>query len=203
MYKNKLREWLKRNCSFLKNKYFYLHLSLATTMLILLFVGWMKYLDAYTMHDKYIKVPDFNNMLITQVDSIAKANNIRCEKNIIFDRNRKKGIVISQNPAAFTDVKKNRKIYLTINSLTAKKVIFPDINDVTPDEAKIALENLGLVVGKELPLIRHISTNVRYYKLNDIKIKIGDEIVEGAIIDLVVGDGLGKESVTSPSLIEK
>ena len=69
------------------------------------------------MHDKYIKVPDFNNMLITQVDSVVEANNIRYVIiDSIFDRSRAKGIVVKQDPEPFTDVKKNRKIYLVINS---------------------------------------------------------------------------------------
>jgi hypothetical protein len=82
------------------------------------------------MHDKYIKVPDFNNMLTTQLDSVVTANNIRYEiSDTIFDRSRTKGIVVNQDPEPFTDVKKNRKIYLTINSLQTRKVVFPDIYD--------------------------------------------------------------------------
>ena len=203
IFKKKLREWLKRNFSVLKNKYFFLHLLLATTTLVLLFAGWLKYLDSYTMHDKYIKTPDFNNMLIAQVDSIAKANNVRYEKIIISDRNRKKGIVVSQDPAPFTDVKKNRKIYLTINSLITKKVAFPNINDVTRDEAKTKLENLGLVKGEVLDSIPHMSKNVMHGSCNGVKIKTGEEIAEGTIIDFVVGDGSLKQIRIVPNLIEK
>ena len=83
---------------------------MAIVALVFLFAGWLKYLDYYTMHDKYIKVPDFNNMLITKLDSIVEANNIRYEIiDSIFDRSRVKGIVVNQDPKPFADVKKNRK----------------------------------------------------------------------------------------------
>ena len=102
----------------IKDKKLYKHLLLAIITLVFLFVGWLKYLDYYTMHDKYIKVPDFNNMIITQVDSVVEANNIRhVIIDSIFDRSRAKGIVVKQDPEPFTDVKKNRKVYLIINSL--------------------------------------------------------------------------------------
>ena len=107
----------------IKDKKLYKHFLLAIITLVFLFLGWLKYLDYYTMHDKYIKVPDFNSILITKLDSIVEANNIRYEIiDSIFDRSRVKGIVVNQAPEPFTDVKKNRKIYLTINSLQTRKV---------------------------------------------------------------------------------
>jgi acetyltransferase-like isoleucine patch superfamily enzyme len=39
------------------------------------------------------------------------------------------------------------------------------------------------------------------YKVNGIKIEIGQELYIGTIVDLVVGKGLGKESVIVPNLI--
>ena len=48
----------------------------------------------------------------------------------------------------------------------------------------------------------NIATNkVLDYKINGIKIEIGQELYVGTVIDLVVGKGLGKESVIIPNLI--
>ena len=186
----------------IKDKKLYKHLLLSIITLVFLFLGWLKYLDYYTMHGKYIKVPDFNNMLITQLDSIVEANNIRHEIiDSIFDRSRAKGIVVNQNPDPFTDVKKNRKIYLTINSLQTRKVVFPDIYDVSLRQAIRKLNQNGLEVGK-LEYRANIATNkVLDYNINGIKILIGQELYVGTIVDLVVGEGLGKESVIVPNLI--
>jgi len=186
----------------IKDKKLYKHLLLSIITLVFLFVGWLKYLDYYTMHDKYIKVPDFNNMLITQLDSVVEAHNIRYEIiDSIFDRSRTKGIVVNQDPEPFTDVKKNRKIYLTINSLQTRKVVFPDIYDLSLRQAIRKLKNNGLEVG-ELEYRANIATNkVLDYKINGIKIEIGQELYVGTMVDLVVGKGLSKESVIVPNLI--
>ena len=188
--------------SVLKDKKLYKHLLLAGITLILLFIGWLKYLDYYTLHDKYIQVPDFNDMLISQLDSVAEANDIRVVIiDSIFDRSKKKGIVVNQDPEPFTDVKRNRKIYLTINSLQSRKVKFPDIYDLSLRQAIRRLEKNGLEVG-QLEYRADIATNkVLNYKINGIKIEIGQELYFGAIVDLVVGKGLSKQSVLVPNLI--
>ena len=185
-----------------KDKKLYKNLVLAGITLVLLFVGWLKYLDYYTLHNKYIQVPNFNNMLIYQLDSVAQANDIRVVIiDSIFDRSKEKGIVVSQDPEPFTDVKRNRKIYLTINSLQSRKVTFPDIYDLSLRQAIRKLEKNGLEVGK-LEYRADIATNkVLNYKINGIKIEIGQELYIGTIIDLVVGKGLSKQSVIVPNLI--
>jgi beta-lactam-binding protein with PASTA domain len=186
----------------IKDKKLYIHLLLAIITLVFLFLGWLKYLDYYTMHGKYIKVPDFNNMLITQLDSVVEANNIRYVIiDTIFDRSRVKGIVINQDPDPFTNVKKNRKIYLTINSLQSEKVTFPDIYDLSLQQAIRKLKNNGLEVGK-LEYRANIATNkVLDYKVNGIKVEIGQVLYEGTIVDLVIGKGLSAERVIVPNLI--
>ena len=193
-------KWVKRH--FLKNKYFYLHLSLATTTLVLLFIGWLKYLDYYTQHDKYIQVPDFNNLPISALDSFVEANDIRYVIiDSIFDDKKAKGIVVTQEPAALTDVKQNRRIYLTINSLKSRKVEFPDIYDLSLRQAIRELENTGLLVGK-LDYRADIATNkVLDYKINGIKIEIGQVLYYGTIVDLVIGKGLGNQTVIVPNLV--
>ena len=196
------KKYNSKMLSVLKDKKLYKHLLLAGITLILLFIGWLKYLDYYTLHDKYIQVPDFNDMLISQLDSVAEVNDIRVVIiDSIFDRSKKKGIVVNQDPEPFTDVKRNRKIYLTINSLQSRKVKFPDIYDLSLRQAIRRLEKNGLEVG-QLEYRADIATNkVLNYKINGIKIEIGQELYFGTIVDLVVGKGLSKQSVLVPNLI--
>ena len=169
---------------------------------MLLFIGWLKYLDYYTLHNKYIQVPDFNNLPISALDSMVEANDIRYVIiDSIFDKNKEKGIVIKQDPYPLTNVKRNRKIYLIINSLQSKTVEFPDIYDLSLRQAIRTLKKRGLEVGK-LEYRDDIATNkVLDYKINGIKIEIGQELYFGTIIDLVVGKGLSKQSVIVPNLI--
>jgi len=186
----------------IKDKELYKHLLLAIITLVFLFLGWLKYLDYYTLHDKYIKVPDFNNMLITELDSVVEANNIRyIIIDSVFDRSRVKGIVVNQDPEPFSDVKRHRKIYITINSLQIRKIVFPDIYDLSLRQAIRKLKNNGLEVG-ELEYSANIAMNkVLDYKINGTKIEIGQELYIGTIVDLVIGKGLGEERVIIPNLI--
>jgi len=188
--------------AFLKDKSFYKHTLLALITLVLLFFGWLKYLDYYTLHNKYIKVPDFNNLPISALDSMVEANDIRYVIiDSIFDNGKEKGIVVKQDPSPLTNVKRNRKIYLIINSLQSRKVDFPDIYDLSLRQAIRKLNKKGLEVGI-LEYRADIATNkVLDYKINGLKIEIGQELYYGTIVDLVIGKGLSKQSVVVPNLV--
>ena len=188
--------------AFLKNKSFYKHTLLALITLVLLFICWLKYLDYYTLHNKYIQVPDFNNLPISALDSMVEANDIRYVIiDSIFDKSKEKGIVVKQDPSPLTNVKRNRKIYLIINSLQSRKVKFPDIYDLSLRQAIRKLNKKGLEVGT-LEYRADIATNkVLDYKINGIKIEIGQELYYGTIVDLVIGKGLSKQSVIVPNLV--
>ena len=178
------------------------HFAYAFITVILLFFIWLKFLDIYTLHDNYIKVPNYINVELYNIDSITEANNLRyIIIDSIFDRKRPKGIVVNQDPEPLTDVKKNRRIYLTINSLESRKVLFPSIYDLSLRQAIRKLEKLELEVG-ELEYRADIATNkVLDFKVNGIKILEGEELYVGTVVDLVVGKGLSHERVIIPNLI--
>jgi len=188
--------------AFFKDKSFYKHTLLALITLVLLFIGWLKYLDYYTLHDKYIKVPNFINLPILALDSMVEANDIRyLIIDSIFDRSKEKGIVVKQDPSPLTNVKQNRKIYLIINSLQSRKVAFPDIYDLSLRQAIRILNKKGLEVGT-LEYRADIATNkVLDYRINGMNIEIGQALYYGTIVDLVIGKGLSKQSIIVPNLI--
>ena len=188
--------------AFHKNKSFYKHTFFALITLVLLFIGWLKYLDYYTLHNKYIVVPDFINLPISALDSLVEVNDIRYVIiDSIFDKSKAKGVVVKQDPSALTNVKSNRKIYLIINSLQSRKVEFPDIYDLSLRQAIRKLNKKGLVVGT-LEYRDDIATNkVLDYKINGLKIDIGQQLYYGAIVDLVIGKGLSEQSVIVPNLV--
>ena len=109
--------------------------------------------------------------------------------------------MVNQNPDPFTDVKKKRRIYLTINSLELRKVLFPNIYDLSLRQAIRELKKIGLEVG-ELQYRADIATNkILDFKVNGIGINEGQELYVGTIIDLVVGKGLSNKNVIIPNLI--
>tara|TARA_B100001059_G_C17729433_1_gene525356 strand:+ start:270 stop:983 length:714 start_codon:yes stop_codon:yes gene_type:complete len=170
--------------------------------LFLLFLGLFKYLDYYTDHNRFLKVPDFKNLHINALDSIFKNNELRYEViDSVFDNQKSKGVVVNQYPPFNTDVKKNRKIFLTINSVKNKIVRLPDIFDLTLRQAVSSLKKNGFEIGK-LQYKSDIAINkVLECKLNGIALQIGQELQYGSIIDLIVAKGLSRETVLLPNLV--
>ena len=62
-------------------------------------------------------------------------------------KNTDKGVVVDQSPEPDFEVKKNRRIYLTINSLQRQRVYFPEIYDLTLRQAVKKLNDNKLVIG--------------------------------------------------------
>lgn len=186
----------------LKDKSLYKNSLLALCALIILFVGWLKYLDFYTNHDNFILVPDFSGVHISLLDSIVESNGLRYEIiDSIFDKSKTKGVVVNQDPLSNTNVKDNRKIYLTVNALQTRKVNFPDIFDLTLRQAVRKLKKNGLEVG-DLVYRSDIATNkILNYKVNGISVEIGQKLYHGTTIDLVVGKGLSNEKIQIPNLL--
>ena len=186
----------------IKESVLFRNLLLATITLVLLFVVWLKYLDIYTNYDNFIKVPDFDGLHITELDSLVETLDLRYVIiDSIFDKSKQKGVVVNQDPLSNTDVKKNRRIYLTINSIQTRKVSFPDVFDLTLRQAVRQLNSCGLEVGK-LEYRSNIATNkILDFRINGISIEIGQELYHGAVVDLVVGKGLSYEKVAIPNLV--
>jgi beta-lactam-binding protein with PASTA domain len=183
-------------------KVFLKNLLYAASVLILLFLAWLKWLEIYTNHDDLIKVPDFNGIHIKNLDSVIASYSLRYEIiDSVFDNLNQRGVVVNQDPQPYTNVKRNRNIYLTINSLKIRKVDFPDIFDLTLRQAVITLQNNGFKVGR-LEYQANIATNkVLDFKVNGFEIDIGQELYYGTTIDLVVGQGISNDKVKIPHLI--
>ena len=184
------------------DKSFFKHLIFAGFTLIFLFLFWLKWLDFYTNHDVFIQVPDFKGVHISSLDSLVESYELRYEIiDSVFYKLEEKGVVVNQDPLPNTDVKENRKIYLTINSLQSIKVFLPDVFDLTLRQAVSKLQKNGLQVGK-LEYRPDIATNkVLAFKVNGISIDVGQELYHGTVVDLVVGQGLSDEKVLIPNLI--
>jgi beta-lactam-binding protein with PASTA domain len=100
-------------------------LLLAGISLILLFVGWLKYLDIYTNHDDFILVPDFSDVSLSSLDSIVESYNLRYEIiDSIFDKSKTKGVVVIQDPLPNANVKENKRFILLLILCKLEKLIF-------------------------------------------------------------------------------
>jgi len=156
--------------------------------LLALIISSSIFLKVITHHGNKIEVPDFTNMTMSEAKYNAGINNI---KVIVIDsvyvRRMKKGAVYSQNPKPGSTVKKGRRIRLTINSITPKKIIMPNLVGVSMRQAHAELLSRGLNLG-QLIYVNDIATNNVIRQLyNKKEIKPGMYINSGSNIDLVVG----------------
>ena len=185
-----------------KNRVFYKQLFYSIIAMLLCFFLWLKYIDFYTLHDEYIVLPDFYGVHINDLDSVCQELDLRYVIiDSAFNKKEEKGTILEQDPVVSIKVKENRRVYFTINALQNKIVTFPYITDLSLRQAVRKLENLELMVGNleyKPDLARNV---VLSQKVNGIKIKAGQELFVGTVVDLVIGSGLSDKTTTIPNLI--
>ncbi len=190
--------------SFIKSKTFRNHILLAVAAIIALLWLSLKALDLYTMHGKTITVPDLEGVQTEEAERILQDMNLRAVINdSIFDSEREKGSVATQNPAPGNEVKKNRTIYLTTVAILPEMIAMPDLTDLSLRQALAMLETHGLQAGR-LEYVPNIARNaVLQQQFNRGTIEPGTMVEKGTRIDLVLGDGAADTRVYVPLLIGK
>ena len=187
---------------FITSKLFIKQLLLAASAAIAVIWISLKLLDAYTLHGHSITVPNLEGYSESDIRHLLSNMHLTYKINdSIFDEGRPKGSIAAQNPAAGTQVKKNRTIYLTMVAYLPEMIPMPDLNDLSLRQAVALLETYGLRVGilENRPDIAKNAVLQQKYK-NGI-IEPGTLVEKGTPIDLVVGQGLGDHRVFVPNLI--
>jgi beta-lactam-binding protein with PASTA domain len=119
----------------------------------------------------------------------------------VYSNEHERGTVVEQHPKPEFKVKKNRKIYLTMNAMNPEKMMMPNLVNLTIRQAQSRLESYGLKIGK-ITYEPDLGINVVLaQKYQGTPIKEGDTIIKGSFIDLVLGRGLSNESIRVPKLI--
>ncbi|MDG5492713.1 PASTA domain-containing protein [Psychroserpens sp. SPM9] len=176
---------------FLKSKTFFKHLGLAIiTLCVILFIT-MQWLKSTTNHGEFVEVPDLKGKTLETVQIELEDNDLAMEIQDSANYNPKypKFSVIEQYPTAGTQVKENRKIYLTLNPSGYRKVAVPNIVRRTFRQAKPTLETLGFEVGKITYVDDIGKEEVIAIKYKGETIKAGELLPLTSKIDVVLGNG--------------
>lgn len=162
----------------------------------------MQLLKIYTRHTFDLTVPDFAGLSLSEAMGVAHKKDLRIEVfDSVFLSDFEKGTVVEQHPKAGFRVKKNRKIFLTMNAINPEKVAMPDLVDLTFRQASAKLESFGLQVG-HISYEPNLGINmVLAQRMNDHELVPGDSVIKGAKVDLVLGKGLSDEQTAIPNLI--
>ncbi len=187
---------------FLITKKFFRHLGLAVALAIILLLGILVWLKIYTHHGQAITVPNLAGLTVDEVDDVTSSRHLRFEVvDSVFSNEMPRGTMLKQNPKASSRVKKNRKIFLTLNAINLEMVSMPRMVGLSIRQARLALQNAGLILGDIEYRPNFAINNVLQQMHNDSVINEGTEITKGAVIDLVLGMGLSQETTRIPELV--
>jgi len=187
---------------FLLTKKFLRHLGLAVAISLILLLGTLLGLKIYTHHGKTIMVPDLTGLTTDEVDDVTSSRRLRFEVvDSVFSTEMPRGTVIKQNPGASSRVKKNRKIFLTMNAVNPEMVSMPQLIGLSFRQARLALQNAGLVQGIIKYKPDFAKNNVLQQMHSNIVINEGTIITKGSVIDLVLGMGLSSKTTRVPKLV--
>ena len=188
--------------NFLKQKKFYLHLFLAIVVAVLLLWLVLSTLKSYTHHGEAISLPDYSGLSMDIIDSLSNEHNFQfIVTDSIYDSRGVPGTVMMQNPLADSEVKRKRKIYLTIIAKMPEMIRMPNLVDLSLRQSLVTLEANGLTV-KTLHYIPDFAENAVLTQLYNGDTIMPDSLVQrGSKIDLILGKGYDPRKIKHPFLI--
>ena len=189
---------------FFKDKRFYIHVFIIVFLGLGIIYGTIYSLNTFTRHGEEIAVPDFSGLLYDELKDDPSYKNFRFSVvDSVYDLNREKGSIISQNPKPEAKVKSGRHIYITIVAVNPEQVEMPNLEDLSLRSAQSLLQTYGLKITK-LSYRPDIAKNaVLEQKYQGETIEPGQLIEKGSGIELVLGLGEHKELIAVPLLIGK
>jgi beta-lactam-binding protein with PASTA domain len=136
-------------------------------------------------------VPNLVGMSLGEIDVVVSENNLRYEiiDSSFYNEEFDKNSVLEQIPLANKEVKKNRKIYLTINPSSIGDVILPEIIQLTKRNAVTILTALDLQIGEFIYENNIGKDMVLDVEIDGEMIKPGTIIPKKSKIDLILGNG--------------
>lgn len=150
----------------------------------LIFIG----LNWYTRHNVHVNVPNVKGQKMELAAEKLEEAGLRYEiYDSVYDEDYKPDAVTEQDPPAGSEVKPNRIIYLSVNSLAKPKVKMPKLIDQSFALSKAILRNAGLELGHVEYKYDEIGRNLVIQQLyQGVPVLPGKMLEKGSVIDLVV-----------------
>lgn len=161
------------------------------------------YMPLSTSHGETVTVPDIVGMEFEEMKEFLDRRNLRFEvtEDSSFSPLYPAMAVLKQVPLPNTKVKQQRKIYITLNSSTPPMVRMPNLVEGSLKSAQMVLKTYDLLLGNIDYRPDLAFGAVLEQRMGGNPINPGDRIPKGSAIDLIVGDGLGNQSLEAPNLI--
>ena len=170
---------------FFKNIFYLICFTLLVAFMIFFGLGFL------TQHNNYVKVPKLFGLNISK--AIESANkkylNIIILDSAKFNQNHPPLTVLEQFPKHNKEVKKGRKIYLTLNPVGYKKMRVPNVIQITLRNAETLLNAVGFQIGELIYKDNIGKDMVLEIRHEGKKIEPGHALQQRKKIDLVLGNG--------------
>lgn len=186
---------------FLTSKVFVKHLltSFGVTLGLIFFV--LLVLRIYTRHGQAYPVPDVFGMTEEKFAEVLRHAHLQYKiTDSTYNPEIQPGGVVGQVPEAGHKVKRNRMVYLTINTLAPVQVALPKVNDISYRQAVAQLELAGLLPGKIIYEPSEFQNLVLGARIKGKKVAEGEKVPRGTIVDLVLGSGENNGTSILPDL---
>ena len=170
---------------FFKNIFYIIFLTLIIVFGVFFGLGFA------TQHNKYVKVPELFGLNISKaIETLKnKSLNIKILDSAKFNPNYPPLTVLDQFPNHNKEVKKGRKIYLTLNPVGYKKMKVPNVIQITLRNAETLLNAVGFEVGELIYKDNIGKDMVLEIRHEGKKIEPGHALQQRKKIDLVLGNG--------------
>lgn len=159
-----------------------------------------------TRHGMRRTVPDFTGLALKDAQYYASERGLKLIINdSLYVPAYPGGMVLEQLPKGGVDVKEGRKIYITINSFTQKKLPMPFVAGRSLRQAKNMLESAGFGI-ENLEYVEDIATNyvlAQIFNGEEVTDQSAIKAEKGSGVTLRVGVSPEQNSTTVPRLISR
>ncbi|MFW6309884.1 MAG: PASTA domain-containing protein [Prolixibacteraceae bacterium] len=186
---------------FLKSRKFLTHLLLAVVVAFILIVITLQGLKWYTLHGEANPVPDFEGRTVKEAIQIARQNQLRLKIiDSVYVDNAPPGVIVDQVPDKQHEVKRNRTVFLTLNSTQPEMVELPRLTDISFRQAQVLIENSGLQIGEISYQPSEYDNLVLNVQIDSTNIPAGKKLPKGTSVDLVLGRTRGNKETPLPDV---
>ncbi len=191
---------MKTIWNFLKSRFFWFNILAAIVLVaVICFVVFWR-LDVYTRHGEAVEVPSLTGLYVEEAELLLKDSNLNYEIiDSVYIRSMRGGEIAEQAPAPGTKVKKNRKVYITVNSKQRKMVMVPNLVGESRRKVQSNLKTLGFNVDSVRYEPYEFNDEVLAVMWGDSTLSAGARVPDGSQIILVVGQNDMSIEVVVPS----
>lgn len=180
--------------SFLKNHRILTHLILMFFVLLVILYFAVSYMDDYTRHGVEVTVPEIKNLTVEEATPILERESLKCQViDSIYNKNLRPGIIIEQVPSEGSTIKREKDIYVVINTIMPRQMPFPEIKDISYRQAISMLEGVGF----PKPEIEFVKSQYKDLvvgaKYRNKEVLAGDKYPLTAKFTIIVGKGMKYE----------